>query len=177
MLGRLFIIFVRVGHVIYVQTIVQCAAFGCNNEIGNSGVEGSGRIIVYSFHSFQIKRPPLLKRWVTKLDWNSSVCPDSSGDYVVSCRIIIRLAFFKYHNENIKDGLDGIRLVRILSEAIPAVILSPGQLYTSLNEMMSEAPAGFRKGYSTTDLIFTLKDGLARLEYYVNAIAIVNLEG
>ena len=34
-------------------TMVQCAAFGCNNKSTNPGVEGSGRI--HSFHSFLIK--------------------------------------------------------------------------------------------------------------------------
>ena len=37
---RLVIVFVRVGHVIYAQTMVQCAAFGCNNKSDNPGVEG-----------------------------------------------------------------------------------------------------------------------------------------
>ena len=58
--GSLFIIFVRVGRVIYALTMVQCAAFGCNNKNGNPGVEGSGR--AHSFHYFPIKRLPLLTR-------------------------------------------------------------------------------------------------------------------
>ena len=77
MLGSLFIVFVRVGRVIYAQTMVQCAAFGCNNKSSNPDVERSDR--VHSFHSFPIKRPPLLKKWLTKLDWNSSVCPGSGA--------------------------------------------------------------------------------------------------
>ena len=30
-----------------------------------------------SIHTCPIKRPPLCKKWLTKLDWNSSVCPDT----------------------------------------------------------------------------------------------------
>ena len=88
-----FIVFASDGRVIYGQTMVQCAAFGCNNKSGNPGVEGSGK--VHSFHSFPIKRPPLLKKWLTKLDRNSSAF------FVASCSIIIRLAFFKCHNDQI----------------------------------------------------------------------------
>ena len=66
MLGSLFTVFIYTGRVIYAQAMVQCAAFGCNNKSGNPGVEGSGR--VHCFHSFLIKRPPLLKKRLTKLD-------------------------------------------------------------------------------------------------------------
>ena len=45
--------FVCVGRVIHAQTMVQRAAFGCNNKSSNPDVEGSGRI--HSFHSFPIK--------------------------------------------------------------------------------------------------------------------------
>ena len=47
------------------QNMVQCAAFGCNHNSGNPGVEVSGR--VHSFHSFPIKRPPLLKKWLANI--------------------------------------------------------------------------------------------------------------
>ena len=45
--------------------MVQCAAFGCNHNSGNPGVQGSGR--VHSFHSFPIKRPLLLKKWLANI--------------------------------------------------------------------------------------------------------------
>ena len=93
MLASLFI--VRVGRVIIAQTMVLCAAFGFNNKRGNPDVEGIGR--VHSFHSIPIKEPPVLKKWLTKPDWNYSYVP--AAFYVVSCRIVIRLAFFKCHNE------------------------------------------------------------------------------
>ena len=47
------------------QNMVQCAAFGCNHNSGNPGVEVSGS--VHSFHSFPIKRPPLLKKWLANI--------------------------------------------------------------------------------------------------------------
>ena len=45
--------------------MVQCAAFGCNHNSGNPGVEVSVR--VHSFHSFPIKRPLLLKKWLANI--------------------------------------------------------------------------------------------------------------
>ena len=45
--------------------MVQCAAFGCNHNSGNPGVGGSDRVL--SFHSFPIKRPLLLKKWLVNI--------------------------------------------------------------------------------------------------------------
>ena len=45
--------------------MVQCAAFGCNHNSGNPGVEVGVR--VHSFHSFPIKRPLLLKKWLANI--------------------------------------------------------------------------------------------------------------
>ena len=49
----------------HAQNMVQCAAFRCNHNSGNAGVEGSGRVL--SFHSFPIKRPLLLKKWLVNI--------------------------------------------------------------------------------------------------------------
>ena len=49
----------------HAQNMVQCAAFGCNHNSGNPGVEVSVR--VHSFHSFPIKRPLLLKKWLANI--------------------------------------------------------------------------------------------------------------
>ena len=58
---------------------------------------------------------------------------------------------------NDPDDYRGIKLLRCFGKLFTSILNDRLTTYINLNEMMSEAQAGFRKGYSTTDQIFTLK--------------------
>ena len=58
---------------------------------------------------------------------------------------------------NDPDNYRGITLLSCFGKKITSILNDRLTTYINLNEMMSEAQAGFRKGYSTTDQIFTLK--------------------
>ncbi len=58
---------------------------------------------------------------------------------------------------NDPDNYRGITLLSCFGKLFTSILNDRLTTYINLNEMMSEAQAGFRKGYSTTDQIFTLK--------------------
>ena len=58
---------------------------------------------------------------------------------------------------NDPDNYRGITLLSCFGKLFTSIMNDRLTTYINLNEMMSEAQAGFRKGYSTTDQIFTLK--------------------
>ena len=58
---------------------------------------------------------------------------------------------------NDPDDYRGITLLSCFGKLFTSILNDRLTTYINLNEMMSEAQAGFRKGYSTTDQIFTLK--------------------
>ena len=58
---------------------------------------------------------------------------------------------------NDPDNYRGITLLSCFGKLFTSILNDRLTTYINLNEMMSEAQAGFRKGYSTTDKIFTLK--------------------
>ena len=58
---------------------------------------------------------------------------------------------------NDPDNYRGITLRSCFGKLFTSILNDRLTTYINLNEMMSEAQAGFRKGYSTTDQIFTLK--------------------
>ena len=58
---------------------------------------------------------------------------------------------------NDPDNYRGITLLSCFGKLLTSILNDRLTTYINLNEMMSEAQAGFRKGYSTTDQIFTLK--------------------
>ena len=58
---------------------------------------------------------------------------------------------------NDPDNYRGITLLSCFGQLFTSILNDRLTTYINLNEMMSEAQAGFRKGYSTTDQIFTLK--------------------
>ena len=55
------------------------------------------------------------------------------------------------------DNYGGITLLSCLGNLFTSVINERLTVFIDSNQIMSEAQAGFRKGYSTTDQIFTLK--------------------
>ena len=58
---------------------------------------------------------------------------------------------------NDPDNYRGITLLSCLGKLFTSVINERLTVFIDSNQIMSEAQAGFRKGYSTTDQIFTLK--------------------
>ena len=58
---------------------------------------------------------------------------------------------------NDPDNYRGITLLSCLGKLFTSVINERLTVFIDSNKIMSEAQAGFRKGYSTTDQIFTLK--------------------
>ena len=58
---------------------------------------------------------------------------------------------------NDPDNYRGITLLGCFGKLFTSILNDRLTTYINLNEMMSEAQAGFRKGYSTTDQLFTLK--------------------
>ena len=58
---------------------------------------------------------------------------------------------------NDPDNYRGITLLSCLGKLFTSVINERLTVFIDTNQIMSEAQAGFRKGYSTTDQIFTLK--------------------
>ena len=58
---------------------------------------------------------------------------------------------------NDPDNYRGITLLSCFGKLFTSILNDRLTTYINLKEMMSEAQAGFRKGYSTTDQIFTLK--------------------
>ena len=58
---------------------------------------------------------------------------------------------------NDPDNYRGITLLSCLRKLFTSVINERLTVFIDSNQIMSEAQAGFRKGYSTTDQIFTLK--------------------
>ena len=52
---------------------------------------------------------------------------------------------------------EGLPFLAVSEKLFTSLLNDRLTTYINLNEMMSEAQAGFRKGYSTTDQIFTLK--------------------
>ena len=58
---------------------------------------------------------------------------------------------------NDPDNYRGINLLSCFGKLFTSILNDRLTTYINLNEMMSEAQAGFRKGYSKTDQIFTLK--------------------
>ena len=67
---------------------------------------------------------------------------------------------WQYKNKgdiNDPDNYRGITLLSCFGKLFTSILNDRLTTYINLNEMMSEAQAGFRKGYSTTDQIVTLK--------------------
>ena len=58
---------------------------------------------------------------------------------------------------NDPDNYRGSTLLSCFGKLFTSILNDRFTTYINLNEMMSEAQAGFMKGYSTTDQIFTLK--------------------
>ena len=58
---------------------------------------------------------------------------------------------------NNPDSYRGITLLSCLGKLFTSIINKRLTAFINSKQIMSEAQAGFRKGYSTTDQIFTLK--------------------
>ena len=69
---------------------------------------------------------------------------------------------------NDPDNYRGITLLSCFGKLFTSILNDRLTTYINLNEMMGEAQAGFRKGYSTTDQIFTLKC-IVELFFYAKA--------
>ena len=63
---------------------------------------------------------------------------------------------FKKGKENITDNYRGISLLSLISKCYTSVLNKRLVTCAEENGKLSEAQAGFRQGYSTTDHIFTL---------------------
>ena len=68
----------------------------------------------------------------------------------------IIVPIFKKGKENITDNYRGISLLSLISKCYTSVLNKRLVTWAEENGKLSEAQAGFRKGYSTTDHIFTL---------------------
>ena len=62
-----------------------------------------------------------------------------------------------YKNKGDPDNYRGITLLSCLGKLFTSVVNKRMTVFVDSNQIMSEAQAGFRKSYSTTDQIFTLK--------------------
>ena len=81
-----------------------------------------------------------------------------SGNMPHECVIGIIKAIYKSKGDiNDPNNYRGITLLSCFGKLFTSILNDRLTTYISLNEMMSEAKAGFRKGYSTTDQIFTVK--------------------
>ena len=70
---------------------------------------------------------------------------------------IIKPIYKNKDDINDPDNYRGITLLSCFGKLLTSILNDRLATYINLNEMMSEAQTGFRKGYSTTDQIFTLK--------------------
>ena len=91
---------------------------------------------------------PFLTKLFNKL-YDTSVFPSEW------CKSVI-IPLFKKGNENNPDNYRGISLLSIISKVFTAVLNKRLYTWAENEEKISKEQAGFRKGYSTIDHIFTL---------------------
>ena len=60
-------------------------------------------------------------------------------------------------NVNDPNNYRGISLIDVLNKIFTGILNDRIYKYSTENDILEEAQAGFRKGYSTTDNIFTLQ--------------------
>ena len=71
------------------------------------------------------------------------------------CKAIV-VPIFKKGDKNITDNYRGVSLLSLISKCYTSVLNSRLVTWAEENNKLTEAQAGFRRGYSTSDHIFTL---------------------
>eukprot|EP00745_Piridium_sociabile_P014687 TRINITY_DN21651_c0_g1_i6.p1 TRINITY_DN21651_c0_g1~~TRINITY_DN21651_c0_g1_i6.p1 ORF type:complete len:655 (+),score=42.51 TRINITY_DN21651_c0_g1_i6:130-2094(+) len=80
-----------------------------------------------------------------------------SGEYPQSWTKAVIFPLHKKGNSRKTDNYRGISLLNIISKLYSAVINNRLNMFSESHECIPEAQAGFRKGYSTIDNIFSLQ--------------------
>ena len=92
---------------------------------------------------------PILTKLFNKI-MDSGEFPEAWGESIL-CPI------FKKGNVNDPNNYRGISLIDVLNKIFTGILNDRIYKYCTENDKLEEAQAGFRKGYSTTDNIFTLQ--------------------
>ena len=82
--------------------------------------------------------------------------PFDQGVYPEEWSKAIIVPIFKKGSENITDSYRGIPVLRLISKCYTSVLNKRLVTWAEENGKLLEAQAGFRQGYSTIDLTFTL---------------------